>query len=263
LIDTDSNRLCRRTGFTLVELLVVVAIVVVLIALLAPALDKAVDEATKTVCLANQRSITQSLRTYCGENKSVMPIWSYPGCSGSAYDLRDAAGYYTEPAHDQEPAGMGLLITTGLLPIGKAFHCPCIDNMGSELPGVGMDIVVNGDIVGASHWAQYPTRRVIGSYNYRAVSFLLTGKGLLKASDASSRLVLTIDLPDTRFGGIYLHPEGYNRTFGDGHGGFWPDPNRDLFAWIEAYTGGLGYFDGTYYPVQEERLYDEEIAADR
>ena len=36
--------------------------------------------------------------------------------------------------------------------------------------------------------------------------------------------VMSIDMPDMRFGGRqYIHPDGWNRVFADGHGSFYSE----------------------------------------
>jgi prepilin-type N-terminal cleavage/methylation domain-containing protein len=60
-------------GFTLVELLVVVAIVVVLLALLAPALDKAVYQAQLVQCAGNQKSVAAAVHQYAFDHQRVYP----------------------------------------------------------------------------------------------------------------------------------------------------------------------------------------------
>jgi prepilin-type processing-associated H-X9-DG protein/prepilin-type N-terminal cleavage/methylation domain-containing protein len=60
-------------GFTLVELLVVVAIIAVLIAMLLPALNKARDSARTVVCLSNMRQLGLALDMYASENQDLYP----------------------------------------------------------------------------------------------------------------------------------------------------------------------------------------------
>lgn len=64
----------RKTGFTLVELLVVVTIIVVLLALLVPAMDQAIEQATRAVCGAHSRAWATVSIQYALNNKKHYPI---------------------------------------------------------------------------------------------------------------------------------------------------------------------------------------------
>lgn len=85
-----------RHGFTLVELLVVVAIISLLVALLVPALSRAKATSVSTQCLTNLRGLDQMLIMYTNEYESQTPciywFWNSgaqsPGVMGSlqAYD---------------------------------------------------------------------------------------------------------------------------------------------------------------------------------
>lgn len=61
------------TGFSLVEMLVVIGIIAVLMSLLLPALSAARRSAQKTKCLINMREIGLVLSTYLNNNHSAMP----------------------------------------------------------------------------------------------------------------------------------------------------------------------------------------------
>src|SRR5688500_7719159 len=61
-------------GFTLVELLVVVAIIVVLLALLAPAMDKAIYHAELATCGANLHGVAGGALMYTMNNKRAYPV---------------------------------------------------------------------------------------------------------------------------------------------------------------------------------------------
>jgi prepilin-type N-terminal cleavage/methylation domain-containing protein len=55
-------------GFTLVELMVVMAIVAILLAISLPAMSHAKEQARRTVCLSNIRQLTFAWLTYAGEH---------------------------------------------------------------------------------------------------------------------------------------------------------------------------------------------------
>jgi prepilin-type N-terminal cleavage/methylation domain-containing protein/prepilin-type processing-associated H-X9-DG protein len=63
----------RFRGFTLVELLVVLAIIAILASLLLPALSKAKESARGTACLSNLHQIGLALQIYVSENNNRMP----------------------------------------------------------------------------------------------------------------------------------------------------------------------------------------------
>jgi prepilin-type processing-associated H-X9-DG protein/prepilin-type N-terminal cleavage/methylation domain-containing protein len=67
-------RIARRTGFTLLELLVVVGIISVLIAVLLPVLGRVREHAHRVKCSANLHSVGQALVMY------TQQYGYYPGC---------------------------------------------------------------------------------------------------------------------------------------------------------------------------------------
>lgn len=58
----------KRNGFTLVELLVVIAVIAVLMAILMPALRLAKDQAYAVVCVSNLRNLSLAWFVYADEN---------------------------------------------------------------------------------------------------------------------------------------------------------------------------------------------------
>jgi prepilin-type N-terminal cleavage/methylation domain-containing protein len=60
-------------GFTLVELLVVIAVIAILAALLLPAISGARRKAQRTVCVNNLRQINLGIRMYCDDSHDSSP----------------------------------------------------------------------------------------------------------------------------------------------------------------------------------------------
>ena len=63
----------KNSGFTLVELLVVIGIIAVLISILLPALNKARDQGNIVKCASNMRQLALALMNYSTENKGRFP----------------------------------------------------------------------------------------------------------------------------------------------------------------------------------------------
>jgi prepilin-type N-terminal cleavage/methylation domain-containing protein len=74
LVIGSARRSCRRRGFTLVELLVVISIIALLIGLLLPTLAGARAAARQTGCLSDMRQMTLALVVYSNDYKESLPL---------------------------------------------------------------------------------------------------------------------------------------------------------------------------------------------
>ncbi len=80
-MERKMNSRNRSSGFTLVELLVVVSIIALLISILLPSLQKARDGAKRTMCQANLRSLGLGFHIYADAYNGIFP---------ASYSLYDA-----------------------------------------------------------------------------------------------------------------------------------------------------------------------------
>lgn len=114
----------RKSGFTLVELLVVVGVIAILMSILLPALARARESAATVKCAANLRSIGQGLMQYAANNNQYLPL---------AYEYRGQSIDYTTNTETPATATWGYIhwsshIMGTVSP--EAFKCPSIANGG-------------------------------------------------------------------------------------------------------------------------------------
>jgi prepilin-type N-terminal cleavage/methylation domain-containing protein/prepilin-type processing-associated H-X9-DG protein len=76
-----------RRGFTLLELLVVIALIAILTSLLLPAVGQVRDLARSTVCSNNQRQIALAVIAYSGEHDGMLPFSLCEGQAPGEYGL--------------------------------------------------------------------------------------------------------------------------------------------------------------------------------
>lgn len=85
-----------RRGFTLIEILVVVAVIALLVAILLPALSRARARARTVVCQSNMRQLGIAWHMYAGshDGRLITGGFVHGGAQGSA-DREKASWYYT------------------------------------------------------------------------------------------------------------------------------------------------------------------------
>jgi prepilin-type N-terminal cleavage/methylation domain-containing protein len=140
-------------GFTLVELLVVVAIVGLLAALLAPALSRAKDSGRQASCLSNLHQVGIALELYAQDHLGSLPYGpSAPPFTHPA-ELYPSTGSPTSllSLRDGRPVALGLLLDGPLAKTPRVLFCP------------GSDQAVDA----TAELAKVGTTQAQGSYHYR------------------------------------------------------------------------------------------------
>jgi prepilin-type N-terminal cleavage/methylation domain-containing protein len=140
---TNAARPSNLRGFTLVELLVVIAAIAILAALLLPALALAREKSKGTACLSNLRQIGIAIRAYADDNSGRIPFGPVAPPFTNIYDFYPSTGAPTSliSLHSGAPVGLGLMLQGPLASQPKVLFCPGSDqpvNENAELAQVGI-----------------------------------------------------------------------------------------------------------------------------
>src|SRR2546430_151006 len=79
-------RRIRQGGFTLMELLVVIAVLILLAALLLPVFAQAREQARQVTCIANLHQLALAHRLYTQEYDDTLPLWHRAGPRSRGFD---------------------------------------------------------------------------------------------------------------------------------------------------------------------------------
>ncbi len=129
-------------GFTLVELLVVVAVIAVLAGLMLPGLGQAQQAARRASCLSNLRQVGIGIAAYAGEHDGRVPFGPKAPPFTSPASFYPSSGAPTSLLSLQrgEPVGLGLMLSGSLGGQPRALFCPGADqrlDADAELSKVG------------------------------------------------------------------------------------------------------------------------------
>ncbi len=117
----------RGLGFTLMELLIVIAIIALLTSIMLPSLSQSRQAARRAVCAANLHHIARAELMYANDHGDRTPRLRWPEAGGP--DVREGNIAWTYdvqyPCDEAGPVGLGLLPSGGYVPEdGHLFYCP-------------------------------------------------------------------------------------------------------------------------------------------
>jgi len=260
-------------GFTLIEILVVVAIIGLLVAILLPALARAREQARRVVCMSNLRQQGYGFSGYSAANRSLFP------CAAefrfSLMEQTNYTGWVLDPGKAPGVAWVGVnsggLFTKYVGNTGDVFYCPSNTTMTKENPDNGLkalwnrynhprpnkpDGTLDPEYVNAHNFPLAP----MGAYGYA----LPAGVGRFPRDAGPKMLPADVTMTDTRnYGSVATSssppaPSQYSMYVNDpGEAdpsflGPWPRNWRGQFrlpAFVaDAYFGGWaqGYHLGGY-----------------
>lgn len=241
-----------RPGFTLIEVLVVVAIIALLVAILLPSLANARDQARRSVCLNNEHQMGIGMGMYAADHKQSLP-------------MRGAFAYAIKYRMPDPPNGTGVreLCNVGLL-YGKysgkdlnLYYCPdntvyMKDDVNNGAPtfflkGKDPYVTWSGYMYAApvDEWKSpvadsakaYP-RQIWHPYyqtyvEEQAAAGKIVGRQNVKALVADN--LIGAEGYRTPHKGY-----GFNVLFTDFHAKFVRDPQREIFRKVKTVTSGPG-----------------------
>ncbi len=236
----------RRSGFTLVELLVVIGIIALLIGILLPALNKARKASQQAACLSNIRQLAIAGVLYAGENRGALcpsdfsgnagggtPTWtatisSYTGIVINLWNFGYVGGSPGSTLYCDWKQG---LLSKYLQTI-SIYACPSVD-----LPFVPLDPSQNFVDAPLTNYAMCQ----VGEYNSSLSSFSLTRK-MTKVRHSSDTAMFADVLFYTPPGTPYLNAGfSYDHTVGMGR----PSGNSPKFHGRHPNkSGSVAFFDG-------------------
>ena len=258
-----------RQGFTLVELIVVIAIIAILVAILSPALMGALRWAKEAVCASRLETIGKGMVSYSSTNDEsfpVAPALLFTG-TGNKNNWQGTVIGATRGTVSGDTAqnvtitrSLWLLVIGGQVPV-QAFICPATESE-PDVYGANTYDFTSGDYINYSYQVPYGKPLVhLGSTNGMA---LLADRSPWFDNTNGSYDATDIGVPVASNTGqnSYNHDQrGQNVMYPDAHVEWAPTPNAGVDGdHIYAYSGGnttsnAGSITGQYCTLSDKDSY--------
>lgn len=218
----------HRVGFTLLELMIVIAVIMILVSMLAAALGRAKAKAHAVKCLGNLKQLQLAWQLYADDNEGrLVPNWNFEVVESAPEVFPTWARGVMTLAADNPDNTNTLYLTKGLLGayamVANPFRCPS-DRSVAQIRGIALPRVRTAAM---NHWMGFGNVQWSqGQHRFLRMSdivapppsqaFVLT----MQREDAIEDAWMRID-PESG-DGVVQWPESYhnragNFAFADGH----------------------------------------------
>ncbi len=211
-MNAPGTRRLTRAGFTLIEVLVVVAIIALLLAILLPTLSRAREQAKRTVCGSNLKQMLTAHHMYAGASSGWLPF-SVPNFNASmTWMVWQNFGVKGYPKSGW--VHHGLLYSSRLIKLPEVFFCPSYRTYPHVYPdGWKHFVAPNGSEAVATSYAyalngqvdQYPAGVRVNARLER-----------LKVREPLHSCVFLAKEDKRQRRGVWPHRGGVNAGFSDG-----------------------------------------------
>jgi len=230
-------------GFSLIELLVIIAIIVILAGLLLPALSRAKAQGQKADCVNHMRQLTLAWKMYADDNRNSLAENYYFNDNGTINPDSWIRGSMDDnPAYGQFEAGVldstnahsikaGKLFT--YIPVPKVFRCPSDPSTTDGVPRV-RSYSINGWMGGKALAGQDGFRVYTKDSDITqpapSSAFVFIDEHEKSINDGWFAMDMKgtrglLDAPASR------HSKGYALSFADGHAEVWRLRDPRSLSW--------------------------------
>lgn len=236
-----------HAGFSLIEMLVVIAIITLLISLVLPSLQRAKELARITACGTNLNQIGIAITSYASDyNDQIPPLRQF---GGQTQSINHWPRWFREPG-DTRYWNLGQLWIKNYGPDGEMYFCPSQKNSAFtyeaySTDGFPTDVTCTGCANGV---------RISYYYNPITVSLGDRNRKFRRIADLNSDSLLALDTIEGTKSVAHDFDPGWNVLAGDTSVGYVVD--KSVYEDIASDPGGIGGTNFVLFDQIMEKLID-------